>query len=331
MKADPASWAPYAQALLDYAEGKSSGCMELVQEDGERWLVHPSCFFRGFGETGPVERTALDLVSGKVLDLGAGAGRHSLALQERGFEVQALELCPEAAALMRRRGVRHVVEGDVSEMPVEGPFDTFLMLMNGIGLVGGLDGLASFLDKAAGLLAAGGQILLDSTDLRWTEPRRRYWPRLAARVREGRYWGEARQRIVYQGTEGTPPLAWLYVDAATLALYARRNGWKCQVIRTANDGNYLARLTREEDHGRKSSYPLSEERAAETIEILFNVLRSYGPEPGPGLGRRLIACRDVELLAHWLSEALKEETAEFLRARSDDVPVSPESGPAGSC
>jgi hypothetical protein len=88
-----------------------------------------------------------------------------LALQESDAAVTAVEVIPEAVDIMSLRGVRDVRFGRVEELPEKRNFDTVLALMNGAALSGTLHRLPSFLQTLKELLAPGGQILLDSTDI----------------------------------------------------------------------------------------------------------------------------------------------------------------------
>ena len=117
-----------------------------------------------------------------------------------------------------------------------------LLLMNGIGLVGDLEGLGRFFDRAQTLVAAGGQILFDSCDLQRIGNEREL-RRIQDRIRRGRYRGETLQQIHYRGLRAEP-MAWLYVDPETLELHARLAGWQSQVVFEDDDGSYLARVVR---------------------------------------------------------------------------------------
>ena len=121
--------------------------------------------FRTFNEMPPLEKLALRQARGHVLDVGAGAGCHSLALQDMGIRTTAIDISPLSVATMRQRGVMHVVEQDFWQMT--GSFDTILMLMNGIGIAGSSNRLPAFFAHLATLLAPGGQVLADSTDVRY--------------------------------------------------------------------------------------------------------------------------------------------------------------------
>ncbi len=237
-----APWRPHGRALLDFCNGDTSAEIVVHADDGETEVVPIRVFFRGPSEFSALEEAALDLCRGRVLDAGAGAGCHSLVLQERDLSVCAIDLAPEAVEVMRRRGVKDARCADIFRFQ-EGPFDTILLMMNGIGVVGDLAGLDRFLAEAHQLLGQDGQILLDSYDPGWTDdpdeaaaPERRRTP-------ASRYIGEMRFRLEYKGKQG-PSLAWLFLDAKLLAERAMKAGWSCEVIWQEEEGHYLARLTR---------------------------------------------------------------------------------------
>lgn len=238
-------WTPLGRMLVDYFEGDATAEAEIIWEDGARTPMPASSFFRGPADFPEAETAAVELCRGRVLDAGAGAGCHTLVLQELGLEVLALDVCPQAVDVMRRRGVRRARLGDVFDLadePADGPFDTLLMLMNGIGLVGDLAGLGRFFDRAHRWLGPGGQIVLDSADVRQTDDFDEL-QRIVDRVRGGRYRGETRQAIEYRRCRGAP-LDWLYLDPATLCSHAHRAGWFVQVVYQGPDGCYAARLVR---------------------------------------------------------------------------------------
>lgn len=242
MSVDEAVWGPLGQLLADYLAGDGEARGHVIWEDGARQTLSASAFFRSQEQLPETERHALELCRGPVLDIGAGAGCHSLVLQQQGGRVRALDICPGAVEVMTRRGVADARVGDIFDgsADVLAGFETWLLLMNGIGLVGDLAGFDRFLDLARRWLMPGGQILLDSSDLRQTDDPKELH-RLVERVRSGHYRGETRQRIEYRGRRGEP-LEWLYLDAETLCQRAGRCGWYGQVIYEELDGSYLACL-----------------------------------------------------------------------------------------
>jgi SAM-dependent methyltransferase len=225
------SWAPHGAALRDFLAGRLDAEVIVRDEDGEEERTPASVFFRGPEEFSVLDQVALDLCRGRVLDVGAGAGCHSLVLQDRGLTVTALDVAPEAVEVMWRRGVQDARCGDVFGFAGE-RFDTLLVLMNGIGLVGTLQNLDRFLRDVPRLLSAGGQILLDSFDPGPPDP-----------ARPGAYAGEMRFQLEYDSVRGAF-YEFVFLDFETLRGHAEAYGWRAESIWQEDEGHYLARLTR---------------------------------------------------------------------------------------
>ncbi len=238
MDLDP--WKPHASAMEAYHRGKHDAVL-VVYDDFERDEVPVSYFFRGSDQFPPLEHLALELCRGRVLDVGAGSGCHSLVLQDRGFEVTAIEILPALVRILRERGVRDVRTATWMDIEAE-PFDTVLMMMNGLGLTETLPGLRRFFSEARRLVRPGGQVLADSTDVRMRLDVEA--GRTGALERpDGRYVGELHFQVEYEGRKGEP-FPQLYVDAATLCRYAWEEDWDCEIVLDPDKyGNYLARLT----------------------------------------------------------------------------------------
>lgn len=220
-------------AIRDYFFGKKGSKLFVHDEFGPKVEMPVSAYFRTYLTMPSLERTALQQAEGKILDVGAGAGAHVLALQEMGKEVTALEISPASCDVMRRRGVKKVIEADYFSFSEE-KFDTLLFLMNGIGLAGSLKGLERVLTQAEVVLADAGQILFDSCDIAYM-----YEDLLP----ENPYYGEARVRYSY-GNLTTDWFKWLYVDSDTLAGVATRLGWKMEILEEDDQSQYLTRLFR---------------------------------------------------------------------------------------
>ncbi len=238
MDLDP--WKPHAAALEAFHRGKHDATL-VVYDDFERDEVPASYFFRSPDQFPALELLALDLCRGRVLDVGAGSGCHSLALQDRGFEVTAIEILPSMVRMLKERGVKDARAATWMDVQAE-PFDTVFMMMNGLGLTETLAGLRQFFSEARRLVRRGGQVLADSTDVR-----ARLDPeagRTGALERaDGRYVGELHFQIEYEGNRGDP-FPQLYVDANTLIRLAREEEWECEIVREPDEyGHYLARLT----------------------------------------------------------------------------------------
>ncbi len=236
---EPQAMSPQGLALKAYFEGNREARLTVRRDDGVEYALPVGHFFRAPAEFTPLENAALERCRGRVLDIGAGSGLHTLALQERGLSVTALEISPEAVAVMTARSVRDARCADIFQFQ-ERPFDTLLMLGHGVGIAGTLAGLDRFLDRARRLLAPGGRLLLDSTDVRHTDDPRHLAYHEANR-KAGRYVGEIRIQLEFAGQSG-PYCGWLHVDPETLAERAARAGWSCEVVVDEPAWGYLACL-----------------------------------------------------------------------------------------
>lgn len=227
----PEGLLPLDEALVDCHEGRPGGALRLLFDHGETLAVDPSWFFRSGADLDPVDRAALEMARGRVLDVGAGAGAHALELQARGHPVSALELLPGAARILAERGVRDVRLESVWNHRPDRPYDTVLLLMNGAGVAGTFSRLHPLLRRVHRLLVPGGVLLMDSTDPGSADPG------------DGRRPGELQIQLEYRGRKG-PPFPHLYVGSGTLRSAARDAGLETRIVLRAEDGRYLARCRR---------------------------------------------------------------------------------------
>ncbi|WP_345226326.1 class I SAM-dependent methyltransferase [Hymenobacter koreensis] len=232
---------PVGHALLDYQKGQTTGLLTVhsnVTEDEELAVDY---FFRTLWEMPELERMALDECRGRVLDLGAGAGCHSLELQQRGFTVKAVDESVGAVATMQQRGVQEVACHDVLHLPAPDgqPFDTLLMLMNGLGLVGSLEGLEQFLERVKTQLAPNGQILATSSDISYL-----FEDEDGALVinLNGPYYGEVEYQFGYQKQVGKS-FGWLFADPSIVQDYAEAAGYDVEFLGEDDQQQFLVRLT----------------------------------------------------------------------------------------
>ncbi|RPD48482.1 class I SAM-dependent methyltransferase [Hymenobacter sediminis] len=232
---------PVGQALLAYQQGHLSATIAVHSSVADEEELPAAYFFRSLWEMPEMERTALEECRGRVLDLGAGAGCHALELQQRGFVVKAVDISAGAVQVMQERGVKEVSRHDIYDAALtQGEkFDTLLMLMNGIGLTGTLEGLERFLAHAKHLLAPGGQILATSSDISYL-----YEDEDGALVFDlnGPYYGEVEYTMHYAQEVGAP-FRWIFADPAILQDYAEAAGYEVEFIEEDDQQQYLVRLT----------------------------------------------------------------------------------------
>jgi len=229
---------PIGSALLSFYQTQDDSPIKVEMDIAEQDTLVPSYFFRAYEQCPELEQTALKLARGKVLDVGAGAGSHSLYLQDQGLDVTALDISPHSVEVMKQRGLSNVRLANFYDLP-EGAFDTLLLLMNGIGLVQTLEGFKAFFLKARTLLAPKGQILLDSSDLiyMFEQEDGSYLIDL-----NDKYHGEVEFNLSYKNIAGQP-FNWLYVAEDLLQDAAEENGFNCEIIQQGPHYDYLAKLT----------------------------------------------------------------------------------------
>lgn len=228
---------PIGVALADYMQGAKDAEVVVASNLTEDDVIPVHYLFRSIKEMPKLELIALEACKGSVLDVGAGAGSHSLELQERGQEVTALDVSAGAVAIMQQRGVKQVLHQDVLALKNQ-QFDTLLMLMNGIGIAGNLVGLERFLDHAKTILKPGGQILLESSDILYMYEDEEGGVLLDLNAG---YYGEVKYNMHYKNEE-SGWFNWLFIDPAILEDYATERGYTFEVLYEGEFGEYLARL-----------------------------------------------------------------------------------------
>ena len=230
---------PMGAAIADYFEQGKAARLRVFSSQFDEDELPVRELFRTKKQMSLLERTALEMATGKILDVGAGAGCHSLALQEAGKEVHAIDISPLSVEVMKQRGVRNVAHTNLFSEQFADSFDTILMLMNGSGIIGKLEHLPYFFRRMKLLLRPGGCILMDSSDLRYLfeEEDGSIVIDLA-----GDYYGEVDFQMQYKDIKGDS-FDWLYIDFQTLSLYAAENGFKAELIKKGSHYDYLAKLS----------------------------------------------------------------------------------------
>jgi SAM-dependent methyltransferase len=230
----------FGKAILDYQTGNAPENLITETSISEEDEMSVAYLFRSYAEMPKLEQKALQLAKGRVLDVGCGAGSHSLYLQnEKKLDVTAVDISPAAIEACKLRGINNAIAMDVMEIDGE-KFDTILLLMNGTGIFGKLKRISKYLQKLKSLLNAGGQILIDSSDIIYMfdedDDGGKWIPS------DSDYYGEVTFTLKYKG-ETDRPFEWLYIDYNTLQNAAHANGLNCELVTEGEHYDYLARLT----------------------------------------------------------------------------------------
>lgn len=228
----------FGKAILDFQTNNSPEDLITETNISEADEMSVDYLFRSFNEMPKLEKKALQLCKGKVLDVGCGAGSHSLYLQKKGFQVTAIDISENAIKACKLRGLNDVRAQNILVLENES-FDTILLLMNGTGIFRTLLETSNYLQKIKSLLNPNGQILIDSSDIIYMFDEDADGSYL---VPADGYYGELTFTISYKNeTEESFP--WLYLDYNTLQNAAKSNGLECELILEGEHFDYLARLT----------------------------------------------------------------------------------------
>lgn len=227
------------RAIWDYFHNENPEDLQTETSISELDELPVKYLFRDFEEMNKIEKKALKLSHGKVLDIGAGAGSHSLYLQnDRNLDITALDISPKAIQVCQLRGIQKAVAQNMLEFSGE-TYDTILLLMNGTGIFQSLKVIDIYLKKLHSLLNKNGQILIDSTDILYMFDQDEDGGVL---IPANGYYGELDYIVHYKG-ESEDPIKWLYLDFNTLKNAAENNGFTIEKVLQDED-SYLAKLTK---------------------------------------------------------------------------------------
>ena len=229
---------PMGAAIMDYHAKGVAGRLRVFSPDFEEDEIPVETLFRTYEEMPLTERTALDMAEGLILDCGAGSGCHSIALEEMGKQVEAIDISPLAVKVMQEDGVNARLV-NLFDPSFTGRYDTILMLMNGSGIIGSISNMEAFFTRMKELLTPGGCILMDSSDISYLfeDEDGGMSIDLAAD-----YYGELEFTMQYKLIKGQP-FKWLYIDFATLEFHASMYGFRAELVCTGEHYDYLAKLT----------------------------------------------------------------------------------------
>ena len=227
----------FGRAILDYQTHNEPQDLITETNISEADDMSVAYLFRSFNEMPKIEQKALQLSKGKILDVGCGAGSHSLYLQEKGFAVTSIDISENAIQACQSRGLKNARVQNLLDIQNE-TFDTILLLMNGTGIFGTLAQTSIYLQKLKSLLNPNGQILIDSSDIIYMfdeEEDGSKW------VPANGYYGELTFTISYKN-QTEAPFPWLYLDYNTLQNAAHANGLNCDLVLEGEHFDYLAKL-----------------------------------------------------------------------------------------
>ena len=231
---------PIGNAIWDYHTNDNPEDIVVESDLIEDDFLPIAHLMRTFDDFPKLEATAMKYCKGKTLDVGAAAGPHTKYLLEKGHEVTTLEISPFALRYLEvvfpkaKHYSTPILDFD------KGKYDTILLLMNGIGLAGTFNGVSPFLKHIASLLAPGGSILCDSTDVQnvFEDEEGALWVDLNAN-----YYGEFKFNMKYKDSE-SGWFNWVYVDLKNLEKFANEAGLDLTLLED-DENSFLVQLKKQ--------------------------------------------------------------------------------------
>lgn len=233
----------FGEAIKDFYHKKHQEDIVVQAPDFDDDIIPVSYLFRNYSEMPKIEQKALELAFGEVLDVGCGAGSHSLFLsEEKKLKVHAIDISEGAIEICKKRGIINANVQDIFDLK-KAKYDTLLFLMNGSGIIGKLGSIDRFFLHIKKLLKPDGQILIDSSDISYlfAEDDGSFWVDASAA-----YYGEMQYKLQYKNLE-SDWFDWLYIDYNTLQNAANSNGFICELLLEGENNDYLAKLTMASD------------------------------------------------------------------------------------
>lgn len=230
---------PIGRAVYDYHFNSTNKPIIVHSDDFDDDTIDTSYLFRSYRKMPAIEKKAMGLCNGKILDVGACAGAHSVYLQDKGFEVTSLDNSKLSCEVLKDRKLRNVVCQDIYQFNHQ-TFDTILLLMNGTGIAGTIGGLEILFHHLKTLLKADGQILIDSSDLIYLFEEEDGSALID--ISASQYYGEMTFQTEYNDWI-SQPFPWLYVDKNNLQNIVEKNKMNLTEVYNGQHYDYLARIT----------------------------------------------------------------------------------------
>ncbi len=233
----------YGRQLLAQFNNQSATAEIIERDDGYIDTgSEPGAYFREYKQWSLLERRIIKFANGRTLDIGCGAGRHSLYLQEKGFEVTGIDNSPGAVKVCKSRGLKKAFVRPIAEIDKFKPnsFDTILMLGNNFGLFGSAKGAKQILKKLDRITSPEARILVGTRNpYRTSDPDHLKYHQ--SNNRRGRLPGQIRVRVRFGKIIGEW-FDYLFVSPEEMEDVLKDSDWQVERFIGAEKANYFAVL-----------------------------------------------------------------------------------------
>jgi SAM-dependent methyltransferase len=228
----------FGQKLWAYYKGNE--VFEIVErDDGYIEAIRMKAYFSDYEDWAPIEQKAMQFVKGRVLDIGCGAGRHSLYLQKKGLDVLGIDISPLAVKVCKLRGLKKVKVMSIEEADFKpNSFDTIIMMGNNFGLLGSLKKARKLLKKFHKITTKNALIIASTRDPYKTDnPAHLEYHKL--NKKKGRMGGQVRIRSRFRKYVGKW-FDYLMVSKEEMNQILEGTGWKIKEFLDSENSNYIA-------------------------------------------------------------------------------------------
>ena len=235
----------FGREIYDYYK-HGTGCEIVERDDGFIDISSgPAAYFTEYKDWGPHLRKAIGYARGRVLDVGCGAGRHSLYLQKKGHSVVGIDVSPLAVKVTKQRGVRKGLVMPVTKVTRRlGTFDTILMFGNNFGLFESRKRARWLLGRFRAVTSEHARIIVESGDP-YRTTNRCHLDYHKFNRRRGRMPGQTRLRVRYK-TYATPWFDYLLVSPDEMKRLVEGTGWRVTKVFRSKGPAYSAVIERDD-------------------------------------------------------------------------------------
>ena len=233
----------YGKQLLAQYHSKTATA-EFIERDDDYLDTGSEAgqYFFEYEQWSPLERQSIERATGSVLDIGCGAGRHSLYLQQKGFDVTAIDNSPGAIEVCKLRGLKNAIVKSIAEIDdfEANSFDTILMFGNNFGLFGDGENAKLILKKMFRITSSQAQIIAGTRNPYATDSPEHLEYHEFNRQR-GRMPGQIKMRVRYGKAVG----AWfdyLFVSPEEIRDILENTDWRIKELIESEEANYFAVL-----------------------------------------------------------------------------------------
>ena len=231
----------YGQQLLAQYYSREA-TVEIIERD-DNYIDTGSdagMYFSEYRQWSPLEKRAVKLVKGRVLDVGCGAGRHALYLQEKGFDVTGIDNSPGAIKVCKLRGLKKAIVRPIDDADKFKPnsFDTIQMFGNNFGLLGSRENAGKILKKMFRITSPEARIIAKTLNPYKTD-NPLHLPYLHANRKRGRMGGQIKMRVRFGKTIGEW-FDYLFVSPAEMQEIINAGDWQIEEFLDAEEANYIA-------------------------------------------------------------------------------------------